>query len=237
MAGLRARHRGSAPAPVFRAWLVVAVVAVGVLVLGGLIVLAGHRPQPEPTARRVAAPNAGAEVPGRTAATVAATPARRTGAVAAERPVSSRLPDGVVVPLRPAGTRRDGRLDVPADIRTAAWWRGGALLGDPFGSTLLAGHVDSSTRGLGPFASLLSVRPGQRVVLASAHLRQVFQVVSLRLVRRTTVSRHRGIFSPRGARRLTLVTCAGPYDVRRGGYQRLALVTALPVTEARRTRS
>ena len=29
------------------------------------------------------------------------------------------------------------------------------------------------------------------------------------------------------------MTCAGPYDVHRGGYQNLAVITARPVAEAR----
>jgi hypothetical protein len=165
-------------------------------------------------------------------ATLPAVPARRTGAVRAERPTTSRLPDGVVVPLRPADTRSDGSLAVPDDIRVAGWWRGGARLGDPFGSTLLAAHVDSFTQGLGPYASLLSVRPGQRLTLGSPHLTQTFSVVSLALVPRGTLSQNRRIFSARGPRRVTLVTCAGPYDPARGGYQNLAVITARPVRDA-----
>jgi hypothetical protein len=36
------------------------------------------------------------------------------------------------------------------------------------------------------------------------------------------------IFSPAGPRRLVMVTCAGPFDESRGGYQNLAIVTARP---------
>jgi hypothetical protein len=156
-------------------------------------------------------------------------PARRTGAPRPEVPDRSVLPDGTVVPIQPVGTAPDGRLAVPADIRVAGWWRGGARLGDPFGSTLLAAHVDSSTQGLGPYAGLLSVRAGQRISLSSAHLTQTFSVVSLALVPRGMLSRHPGIFSSHGPRRLTLVTCAGPYVATRGGYQNLAVVTARAV--------
>src|SRR6476620_7146304 len=98
-----------------------------------------------------------------------ATPARRAGVVA-EAPTQVRLPSGTDVAVKAVSTTGDGLLDVPDDIRTAGWWRGGSRLGDPFGSTLVAAHVDPFTQGLGPFSSLLSVRPGQTVVLASAHL-------------------------------------------------------------------
>ncbi len=105
--------------------------------------------------------------------------AERTGP-RAEPPTGVRLPSGVRVPVRPADTRPDGLLDVPDDVRMSGWWRGGSRLGDPFGSTLLAGHVDSAVQGLGPYAELLTVRPGDRVVIRSAHLRQVFAVAALR---------------------------------------------------------
>lgn len=152
--------------------------------------------------------------------------ARRVGAPAPEVPTGSVLPDGAVVPVRAVGTASDGTLAVPEDIRVAGWWEGSARLGDPFGSTLVAAHVDSFTQGLGPFAGLLGVRPQQRITLTSAHLTQSFRVVSLELVPRGTLAQHPRIFSPRGPRRLTLVTCAGPYDPDRGGYQNLAVVTA-----------
>jgi Sortase domain len=153
-------------------------------------------------------------------------PARRAGTPVPEIPTRSGLPSGTVVPIRAVGTAADGSLAVPEDIRVAGWWRGSARLGDPFGSTLVAAHVDSSTQGLGPFASLLGVRPRQRITLTSPHLVQTFTVVSLELVPRGTLAQHPRIFSPSGPRRLTLVTCAGPFDADRGGYQNLAVVTA-----------
>jgi len=164
-----------------------------------------------------------------------AVPARRAGAVPPERPLRSRLPNGTVVPIRPVDSRRDGSLAVPKDIRVAGWWRGGSRVGDPFGSTLVAAHVDSFTQGLGPFASLLSVKPGQTVVLSSAHLRQSFRITALRPVPQGSLAQRRWIYSASGPRRLTLVTCAGPYIADRGGYQHLAVITAIPTDQAVRT--
>jgi sortase family protein len=157
------------------------------------------------------------------------TPAARVGAPRPEVPTRMMLPNGTVVPIRAVGTAADGSLDVPDDIRVAGWWRGGARLGDPFGSTLVAAHVDSYTQGLGPYASLLAVRAGQRIGVSSAHLSQTFAVVSLRVWPRASLGRHPGIFSARGARRLTLVTCSGPFLAEHGGYQNLAVITARPL--------
>ncbi|MEP7091179.1 MAG: class F sortase [Nocardioidaceae bacterium] len=184
-----------------------------------------------------AAPHAGGErtvAAGRTPTplVLAARPARRAGSVPVpERPDSARLPSGRVVPVRAVSTRPDAMLDVPGDIEVAGWWRGGSRLGDPFGSTLIAAHVDSTTQGLGPYAELLSVRPGQRVTVTSRHLEQDFVIRSRQLVRQGSLAHDRWIYAPTGRRRLTLVTCAPPYVRSRGGYQNLAVVTAVPLSD------
>ena len=155
--------------------------------------------------------------------------------VPSQAPRSVQLPSGVVLPVRAIGTDRDGELAVPDDAGTAGWWRGGARVGDAFGSTLLVAHVDSRQRGLGPYAELYATRPGARVVLRSGDLRQVFRIRSVRLVRRGSVASRPGLYSPRGVRRLILVTCAPPYDTRRG-YLNLVVVTAAPTGPAREAR-
>jgi hypothetical protein len=159
--------------------------------------------------------------------------AQRVGSVVPEAPRGIRLPDGRRVGIRTVGTTRNGVLDVPHDIGTAGWWSGGSRLGDPFGSTLVAAHVDSRTQGLGPFATLLHVRAGDRIDLWSAGLRQTFEVASLRLRPQGTIEATSWLHAPDGRRRLTLVTCAGPYDAAHGGYQNLAVITATPVGDAR----
>ena len=158
-------------------------------------------------------------------------PARRArSAVVAQAPHSVVLPSGGIVQVRAVDTTAAGLLDVPDDIRIAGWWRGGARLGDPFGSILLAAHVDSRTQGLGPFAELLSVAPGARVRLQSDDLGQAFVIRSRRLVPQGSLADDSWIFTSSGEARLTLVTCAPPYDPSRGGYQNLAVVTAVPVS-------
>jgi hypothetical protein len=201
--------------------------AVGVLGVCAGAVLALPRRDPGPTGAASSAATRGSDP---SAASVPARPARRADSVLVpERPVRITLPSGTVVPVRPAATAADGRLAVPHDIRSAGWWEGGSRLGDPFGSMLVAAHVDSRTQGLGPYAELLQARPGQRVRVASRHLRTDFRVSSLRLVPQGPLSSQPWIFSAAGRTRLTMVTCAPPYDRSRGGYQNLAVVTAVPV--------
>ncbi len=157
-------------------------------------------------------------------------PARRAGAVRREPPVAVRLDSGAVVRVRGVSSRTDGVLDVPADVDEAGWWRGGAGIGDPFGSTLLAAHVDSRSQGLGPFAELLGARRGDRFEITSTGLRQSFTATSVQLLDRATALQQRAIYHPAGRRRLVMVTCAPPYLPERGGYQRLVVVTAAPAS-------
>jgi hypothetical protein len=157
-------------------------------------------------------------------------PARRAGSVvAARRPTRATLPSGRVVRVAAAGTTGTGVLDVPDDVDVAGWWRGGSRIGDPFGSILVAAHVDSDSEGLGPFAELLAVRDGARVRLEADGLRQDFRIGSRRLVPQGSLVDDGWIFDASGDLRLTLVTCAPPYDASRGGYQNLAVVTAVPL--------
>lgn len=158
--------------------------------------------------------------------------AERVGSVVPEAPKGIQLPDGRRVGIRAVGTTRNGVLDVPSDIGVAGWWQGGSRLGDPFGSTLVAAHVDSTTQGLGPFASLLTVRPGDQVFIWSDGLKQAFRITSRRLRPQGTIGADSPLHSPAGQRRLTLVTCAGPFDAARGGYQNLAVVVAEPLGKA-----
>jgi hypothetical protein len=154
-----------------------------------------------------------------------ATPARRSGRTP-EAPAQVRLPSGTTVRVLAVGTRPNGVLDVPDDIRKAGWWRGGSQLGDPFGPTVIAAHIDSRSQGLGPYAELLRVQQGDRIAVRSAHRVERFRVSSLRLVPRSSLAGVTELFSPAGPRRLVMVTCAGPFDESRGGYQNLAIVTA-----------
>lgn len=154
---------------------------------------------------------------------------RLPSSVAAERPTALRLPGGRSVRVRATTTRPDLSLDIPDDLRTAGWWRGGARLGDLYGSMLVAAHVDSAERGLGPFVELLSVGRGARITVTSAHLTQVYAVSARRILSRDALPKARWVSSFSGAHRLTLVTCAPPYVKARGGYQNLAVVVATPV--------
>lgn len=159
---------------------------------------------------------------------------RAPSALVAQAPRRVTLPSGRTLPIQAVDTTATGLLDVPDDIGVAGWWRGGSRLGDPFGSMLVAAHVDSRTQGLGAFAQLLTVPRGARVRLESADLVQAFEVRSRTLVPQGPLDDSSWIFDASGPPRLTLVTCAPPYDSSRGGYQNLAVITAVPISPADR---
>ena len=150
------------------------------------------------------------------------------GSVEPQAPQAVRLPGTALLPVAAVGTREDGLLDVPADVDRLGWWEGGAKVGDPFGSVLLAGHVDSATEGLGPSSVLLSVERGEEVEVRTASRTSTYRIRSRRLVPLDDLASYPGVLSASGPARLTLVTCAPPFLPDDGGYQNLAVVTARP---------
>lgn len=151
--------------------------------------------------------------------------------VAAQRPSSLVLPSGTVMQVRPVSTSPDRELAIPRDTNQAGWWDGSSKLGEPYGSTVMAGHVDSFEQGLGKFAELLEARPGEIFTVTAAGLSQRFQVTRAELVSKATLSAESELFDVQGDRRLVLITCGGSYDAERGGYQDNMVVIAEPQSE------
>lgn len=144
------------------------------------------------------------------------------------RPSAIVLPSGQRVPVDASATGPDGELAIPTDIDRAGWWDGGSRLGDPFGSMVVAAHVDSFSQGLGRFAELLDMRPGDVVrVEARGGLSQDYRVTSARLTPKAEVDAGSPLYSPRGGPRLVLITCGGAYDPATG-YQDNMVVVAVP---------
>ena len=138
------------------------------------------------------------------------------------------LPGGTVVPVD-AATTTAGVLQVPASVHRAGWWDGGAYAGDPFGATVLAGHVDSSRQGLGAFAELLDVEPGDQVELEGDGHRAAYRVTSVRPVDKDALAASSGAFDQVGPHRLVLITCTGTFDPVRRSYDQNRVVVAEPV--------
>lgn len=147
-------------------------------------------------------------------------------------PEAMSLPGGAEAKVLPAQTV-DGELKVPEQVRHVGWWDGSSYAGDPFGTTVIAGHVDSATDGVGFFARLLRTKVGDRMTLRGGGHRATYRVVSVRLIAKGALSADSQAFDRTGDHRLVLITCAGSYRPDRGGYSSNLVVTAVPVGMAR----
>ena len=139
------------------------------------------------------------------------------------------LPGGAytaVVPVATVGKE----LVVPEDPTKVGWWDGSSYVGDPYGSTVIAGHVDAFDRGIGFFFRLWNIKVGERVVLSAGDVRQAYKITTVRQVPRTDLVDDAQVFDIGGPPRLVLITCAGEFRPDRGGYSRNLIVVARPVS-------
>jgi hypothetical protein len=192
---------------------------------------------PDPTLQ-VSAPQV-ASVPGGMGDGVGdreAAPAKVAGPAASQvvsqRPRKIQLPSGATMMVHRAATGRGGELMLPTNINRAGWWDGGSRLGDPYGAIVIAAHVDSFTQGLGRFAELLSMHPGDSVKVRSVNLRETFRVTSAKLVPKPLLTPRSYAYSGHGPPRLVLITCGGAYDAV-NGYHDNMVVFAAPVSGPR----
>jgi LPXTG-site transpeptidase (sortase) family protein len=139
---------------------------------------------------------------------------------------------GGAASVEPAQTV-DGELQVPSNVDRVGWWDGSAYVGDPFGSTVIAGHVDSATEGIGFFAKLLGIRVGAKVTLQGNGHRVSYRVVATQTVAKDALASDSQAFDQTGDHRLVLITCTGVYHPDQGGYDRNLVVIARPLGTAR----
>jgi LPXTG-site transpeptidase (sortase) family protein len=138
------------------------------------------------------------------------------------------LPDGAsaaVVPVSTVGRE----LVVPEEPGKVGWWDGSSYVGDDYGSTVIAGHVDTLDRGVGFFVGLWEAEVGERIVVSAGNARQAYTITKLRQVPRTDLVDDEEVFAVDGPPRLVLITCAGEFRPGRGGYSRNLIVVASPV--------
>jgi Sortase domain len=152
------------------------------------------------------------------------------GAATGSRPTRLRIASlGIDAPVVASGIDvASGVLGVPADIYELGWWADGAAPGDPTGSIVIAGHVDSATAGAGALFSLKSARPGAVIQVTTADGRmRSYKVVSVKTMLKANLPTD--IWSQRGRNHLVVVTCGGPFDPVTRHYRDNIVVDAVPV--------
>lgn len=150
--------------------------------------------------------------------------------VPVDPPVRLEIPGlELSMPVDPAGVADDGSMEVPPDATHAGWYRFGPAPASATGTTLIAAHVDSRLTGIGPFAQLHRLRPGDAVEVATGAGGQHTYVV-VDVLRVAKESAPVGTWFDRdGPPRLVLVTCGGAWRADIGHYADNVVVTAEPV--------
>lgn len=138
----------------------------------------------------------------------------------------SRNPIRVV----PIGVTAQGVLEPPADISTAGWWVAGPRPGRA-GRAVITGHIDSASAGLGAFAALDLLHPGDPITLAEADGRILhFRVTDRQEIQKTQLD-PRLLQQTENPSDLLLVTCVGDFNYSTRSYESNLLITAVPVRQ------
>jgi Sortase domain len=156
--------------------------------------------------------------------------AARNGDYTAFIPTSMRLPSGRLAPIQPASVHADGSLEIPADPDRVGWWTGGAQAGEPYGSIVLAGHVDSAQFGIGVLAEMLTMRPGQELKLADGRHGQTYRIETVQKLPKAELAAGTDLFAQNVKHRLVMITCGGPFDRKTHRYRDNVVLVATPVS-------
>ena len=128
----------------------------------------------------------------------------------------------------PVGVLPDGELQLPDHPALVGWWASSAALGAPTGSVVLAGHVDSRRYGLGTFAVLHTLRPGD-VVQVSADNGIPYRYIVSNVEQTPKAALPSDVLTTTGPPRLVLITCGGEFDNATRHYNDNVIVVATPI--------
>lgn len=156
-------------------------------------------------------------------------PAVPSAAPSTARPLRLRLVSvGIDVPVVPVGVASDGQMALPPNPATIGWYEFGPGTTDARGSVVLGGHVDSLRYGVGPLVRLRGLESGASVVVGLTDgTATTYRVQSVQDIPKAGVAFDQ-VFDRDGPRLLRIITCGGPYDRGRGGYQDNLVVVAVP---------
>ncbi|MBC2311850.1 class F sortase [Listeria booriae] len=131
-------------------------------------------------------------------------------------------------PVRPVGTDKDGRMEVPDGIDAVYWYKYGPSPGDK-GNAIIAGHRDWGGE-LGLFKYLEDISVGEKVTIAYANnTKKEFQVKSKNSYAVKDFPQE--LMDTTKGNKVTLISCTGSFDRSQDGYQSREVVILQPVTK------
>lgn len=196
---------------------------VGLLTIaGGIVGLARLTGHPGDVARPLAKPSAAPH------GSFAAPPLARSARKVA-RPVALTIPAiGVRTSLERLGRTPQGTLQVPVSTAVAGWYTGSPRPGE-IGSSIIAGHIDS-TQGPGVFFRLRLLRPGDLVYVRRANRTLVvFRVYAEGTYAKSRFPTER-VYGPAPDAELRLISCTGVFDQATGSYLSNVVVYATQIS-------
>ena len=131
---------------------------------------------------------------------------------------------GVNAQVLGVGIAKDGSMAVTNESYTVGWYKLGVVPGDA-GDAVITGHLDWYDTSHAVFYNLKALRAGddievQRLDGVTKH----FTVTSTATVAYNASVP--GLFVAGGPSRLSLITCGGPWDARKGEYLQRVIVNA-----------
>lgn len=195
----------------------------------GMFIYLSQEPAPIPTRTYGPVVGAWAGVP----APETAAPASPDGAVVMPQlgPSMLSIPSlGATAPLDVLGVE-DDQLLLPEPERLTLF-KDGSYPGDPQGTVLVAGHVNSSSLAPGALFRLGEIEEGATIWMTDATGRpHEYRVVGLQVLLKQALPQ--SLFSRQGGPTLVVVTCGGDIiDTPEGRhYESNVIVTAVPVSD------
>lgn len=132
----------------------------------------------------------------------------------------------VDAPVVPVGLEPDGSMEIPG-VSETGWFEPGPRPGAPFGSVVIAAHVDYGGAP-GVFFDLRTLEVGSEVTVTDEAGEPLTYVVTERFQVDKSDLPIDELFRTSGAPTLTLITCGGAFDRGEGHYQDNIVVRATP---------
>ncbi|MBC2037309.1 class F sortase [Listeria booriae] len=129
-------------------------------------------------------------------------------------------------PVRPVGTDKEGRMEVPDGIDAVYWYKYGPSPGDK-GNAIIAGHRDWGGE-LGLFKYLEDISVGEKVSIVYAdNEKKTFEVKSKKSYAFKDFPQE--LMDTTKGNKVTLISCTGSFDRSQDGYQNREVVILQPV--------